>query len=99
MKTIEVDGRAYKIKILPPWLQAEIQRYGMLARKVPQSEEEADKLQADMKRCFDKVFMVVEPKPSDEDAGEVFIALLTHLNESVAEANRQAGQFRPVEAG
>ena len=99
MKTIEIDGRQYKIKVLPPWLQAQIQRYRLLARKVPATPEESDEIEAEMKRCFDRVFTVVTPKPSEEDAGEVFIALLNHLNEAVKEANKDANSFREDERG
>ncbi len=93
MKSITVDGREYKIKVLPPWLQSQILRYQMLSRSTPKTPEEADQIEADMKRCFDRLFIVVDPKPTEADAGEVFVELLKHLAESVSQSGKDAESF------
>ena len=99
MKTIEVDGHPYRIKILPPWLLHYVQRYNSLMKETPETEEDEAKLEGKIKRSIQRLLSVADPYPPEEDATQVFFAVINHLNEYIAEVNEEAKFFRKVEAG
>ena len=99
MKTIDIDGRLYKIKILPPWLLHYVQRYNSLMKVEPETEDDEVKLEGKIKRSIQRILSVSEPMPTEEDATQVFFAVINHLNEYIAEVNEEAKFFRKVEAG
>jgi len=98
VKTVTVNDNTYTIKLMQPWLQPYLAKYQALAHKPGETIEDVEKAEADIKKCVDKLIStLVSPKPTDDDVGEVFIALMTHIAEIGKKYEKEANSFRQDE--
>jgi len=92
MKTIEVNGREYKLKPPRVILQPYLRLYSDLVGKETSSFEEAEKTEVEIKRVIEKIFeLAVEPRPLPEDEIPVLMQIANYVAQTFENA---AGLFR-----
>lgn len=92
VETFEVNGRTYTVKTVQPWVQPYLTAYGALARKQPETVEDAERFSEEVKKVLQKILSLVDPYPPDEDMWPVFFALMSVIQRRGDEASKF---FRP----
>lgn len=80
------------MKPIQPWVQPYLTAYGGLARRTPETAEEAERVSEEMRRILGKLFSLVEPYPSEEDVWPVFLGLMNIIQSRGVEST---SLFRP----
>ena len=89
---LEVNGRKYRIRVVPLELNPYTSLYSKLARVPPADIAEAEKKSAELKKIVDLVLSkTVDPAAQDEDKAQLFSAVCTFTQ---AEITKYIGLFR-----
>lgn len=89
MKTVKVGDRTYTIKELPPMAISYISLFKELWPKTPKNVEEAEEISNEIEKIVDYLFTAcVEPRPTEDDAFKVIVALINAFRKTAEELTK-----------
>ena len=95
MKTVEINGREYKIAPPDPWVVPYLNLLDNLSKKVPKTVEEAEKDAELMKKTIKKLFEAyITPEPVPEDYRALLFEFSQYVIELSTKSITEAKKFR-----